>query len=335
MFNNLRNMLWQNIVNWLNDIPKSNRNMQAINNYEHMLRDLRPSDVILFEGKARVSEVIKIITLSPWTHAALYIGSLNEVTDAKTRAIIEQHYDGDPNQPLIAESLLGFGTVINKLSDYQEDNLRVCRPDGLSLEDQSQVVNFAAEHLGICYDVRQLLDLARFMFPYAILPRQWRSSLFQHNAGRPTNIVCSSMIARCFQSVSYPILPIIESDHKDRLKFHKRSFRLFVPSDFDYSPYFRVLKFPAWPISLAENYRDLPWQEEQTTTTVKSEITNGVDNDNQQSNNQSNDDTENFTPDNKGIAVVLMKENNKGNKNATSSFLRSLIKKKKELRTYK
>ena len=309
MFNNLRNLLWQNIVDWLNDTPKSNQNMQAINNYEHMLRELRPADVILVEGKSRVSEVIKIITLSPWTHAALYVGRLSEIIDPKTHAIVNQHYDGDPNEPLIVESLLGFGTVVNKLSDYKKDNLRVCRPDGLSLEDNKEVVSFAAEHLGINYDVRQILDLARFMFPYAILPRQWRSSLFQHNAGRPTNIVCSSMIARCFHSVNYPMLPTIETDHKDRLKFHKRNFRLFVPTDFDYSPYFRILKFPAWPISIREGYRDLPWQEEEITTTVESQVI-------------SNENTD----------KVAIKENNTDNKNTTDflylTFLKSLIKKR-------
>lgn len=236
--------------------------MQAINNYKHMLRDLRPADVILFEGRARVSEVIKIITLSPWTHAALYIGRASEITDPETLELLNKHYKGNLTEPLVIESLLGFGTVVNPLADYENDNLRVCRPDGLSFEDQNRVVSFAAEHLGINYDVRQLLDLARFMFPYAILPRQWRSSLFQHNAGRPTNIVCSSMIARCFQSVNYPMLPLIESDHQERLKFRKRNFRLFVPSDFDYSPYFKILKFPAWPISMKESYRDLPWHEE-------------------------------------------------------------------------
>ncbi len=237
--------------------------MQAINNYEHMLRDLRPADVILFEGKARVSEVIKIITLSPWTHAALYIGRLSDISDTKTLKLVKKHYDKDPTEPLVIESLLGFGTVINPLSSYTKDNLRVCRPDGLSFEDQNRVVKFATEHLGISYDVRQILDLARFMFPYAILPREWRSSLFQHNAGRPTNIVCSSMIARCFQSVSFPVLPIIETDRKDRVKFRKRNFRLFVPTDFDYSPYFRVLKFPAWPQTMKENYRELPWHDDE------------------------------------------------------------------------
>ncbi len=263
MLQNLRNLIWQTIVDWLNDIPKGNQDMQAINNFDHMIRDLRPADVVLFEGRSRVSEVIKIITLSPWTHAALYVGRLSEISDPKARAIVEKNYDGDPDKPLIIESLLGFGTIVNPLTDYTEDNLRICRPDGLSFEDQNKVVCFATEHIGMNYDVRQLLDLARFMFPYGILPRQWRSSLFQHNAGRPTNIVCSSMIARCFQSVNYPMLPLIKTDRKDRLKFHKRNFRLFVPTDFDYSPYFKVLKFPAWPLSMKENYRDLPWTEDE------------------------------------------------------------------------
>jgi len=259
---NLKNNLWQLIVDWLNDIPKGNRDMQAINNFDHMLRDLRPSDVILFEGRTRVSEVIKIITLSPWTHAALYIGRINEITDPDTLAILKKHYQGDPAEPLVIESLLGFGTVVNPLSDYINDNLRVCRADGLSFTDQNRVIIFAAEHLGMNYDIRQLLDLARFMFPYALLPRRWRSSLFQHNAGKPTNIVCSSMIVRCYQSVNFPVLPIIQADNNERLKFHKRNFRLFVPTDFDYSPYFSILKFPAWPVSKCEGYRELPWEED-------------------------------------------------------------------------
>ncbi len=262
MITSLRNWIWQIIVDWLNEIPKGNRSQQAMNNFEHMLRDLRPADVVLFEGRTRVSEVIKIITLSPWTHAGLYIGRMADITDPKALTIIEKHYKGNPNEPLIIESLLGFGTVINPLSNYTEDNLRICRPSTLSFDDQNKVVGFATEHLGMDYDVRQLLDLARFMFPYAILPRRWRSSLFQHNAGRPTNIVCSSMIARCFQSVSYPILPIIESGNNDRLIFHKKNFRLFVPTDFDYSSFFTILKFPSWLPSNKENYKDLPWKDD-------------------------------------------------------------------------
>ena len=113
------------------------------------------------------------------------------------------------------------------------------------------------------YDVRQLLDLARFMFPYAIVPRHWRSSLSQHNAGRPTHIVCSGMITRCFQSVNYPILPIVKADNNDRIRFFKRNFRLFTPADFDYSPYFEIIKFPVWGSKQDDKhalYHDLPWE---------------------------------------------------------------------------
>lgn len=269
MFSNASNWIWNLITNWLNEIPATNQNLQSINNFEQMLSSLRPADVVLFEGRSRVSEVIKIITLSQWTHAALYIGSQRNLKNPSAQALVKKHYQGDPDLPLVIESLLGFGTIINPITDYQEDNLRVCRPANLNRYDQEKVINFATEHLGMNYDVRQLLDLARFMFPYAILPRRWRSSLFQHNAGRPTNIVCSSMIARCFQSVNYPILPTIKSDTNDHIKFHKRNFRLFVPADFDYSPYFNILKFPAWRISQhrqqKEYYGDLPWEDEKIT----------------------------------------------------------------------
>ena len=269
MFTHARNWLWNLITGWLNEVPKSNKNQQAINNFDHMLDELQPADVVLFEGRSRVGEVIKIITLSQWTHAALYIGSQRNLTNPNARALVKKHYQGDPSLPLVIESLLGFGTIINPITDYKADNLRVCRPNNLSKPDQEKVVCFATEHLGMNYDVRQLLDLARLMFPYAILPRQWRSTLFQHNAGRPTNIVCSSMIARCFQSVNYPILPTIKADNNDHIKFHKRNFRLFVPADFDYSPYFSILKFPAWAISghksKKEFYGDLPWAEEVCT----------------------------------------------------------------------
>ena len=259
MLTNMKNRLWSKLIKWFNATSKSNLNVPIINNFEDMQSQLRIADVILFEGRSRVSEVIKIITLSHWTHAAIYIGRLDEIKSPITRKLVNQHYKGDTKEPLVIESLLGHGTVVNPLSLYTKENLRICRPDGLSKSDQNKVVCFASEHLGINYDVRQILDLARFLFPYAILPREWRSSLFQHNAGKLTAVVCSSMVARCFQSVSFPILPIVENQKKERVKLRKRNFRLFTPTDFDYSPYFKIIKFPNLPISRATSYRDLPW----------------------------------------------------------------------------
>ena len=39
-----------------------------------MERYIRKGDVVLVEGNERISEVIKYLTQSSWSHAALYVG---------------------------------------------------------------------------------------------------------------------------------------------------------------------------------------------------------------------------------------------------------------------
>jgi hypothetical protein len=253
--------LWQHGIGWLNAIPRE-EDFSALCNFEFLEHEIRPADVILFAGQSRVSKVIQSVVLSPWTHAALYIGRLNDIRDPRARSRLAAYYDGDLSEPLVIESLLGQGTIVTPLRKYRKEHLRICRPATLTWQDADKVVNFGIEHLGMGYDVRQLIDLARFMFPYAILPRRWRSSLFQHNAGQPTHIVCSSMIARCFQQVHYPILPIVHNAQQDEVRFYERNFRLFTPSDFDYSPYFSVIKYPAWNTGSEPAYRTLPWHQD-------------------------------------------------------------------------
>lgn len=260
-----RNWLWQQGIDWLNAIPPNEKN-DGLCHFEFLEHEVRPGDVILFAGMTRVSKVIQMVALSPWTHAAIYIGRLNDIHDPKARAQLEKHFDGDPNEQLLVESLLGFGTIVTPLSEYHAENLRICRPSGLDWRDSDTVVNQAISHLGLEYDVKQLLDLARFIFPYGILPRRWRSSLFQHNAGKPTHIICSSMIARCFQHVNYPILPTVRNAQQENVSLRERNYRLFTPSDFDYSPYFEIIKYPAWNFSEQPAYRNLPWQSDVVQT---------------------------------------------------------------------
>lgn len=259
LINETRNWLWQQGIDWLNAIPPGQQD-SGLCHFEFLEREVRPGDVILFAGKTRVSRAIQMIALSPWTHAAIYIGRINDIKDPVAREKLQTHFNGDANEQLVAESLLGYGTIVTPLSQYNDENLRICRPSGLDWQDADQVVNTAIDHLGMEYDVQQLLDLARFLFPYGILPRRWRSSLFQHNAGQPTHIICSSMIARCFQQVNYPILPTVSSNQLDDVELRERHYRLFIPSDFDYSPYFEVVKYPAWNFSTQPAYRNLPWQ---------------------------------------------------------------------------
>jgi hypothetical protein len=230
--------------------------------YRRLSQQLKPGDVLLVEGTARVSEVIKLITQSPWTHAALYIGRLSDIRDRTLREVIIEYYQRDYTSPLIIEALLGQGTRVAPLSKYEGAHLRICRPDTLTPADAQRVIAHVARRLGSDYDVRQLLDLARFFFPWTILPRRWRSSLFQHNAGEPTRTVCSCLLAEAFDRVDYPILPFIECCDDGTYRFHRRNPRLFTPKDFDYSPYFSIIKHPFLALEDMGVYQHLPWSSE-------------------------------------------------------------------------
>jgi hypothetical protein len=227
--------------------------------FDRLCYELRPGDILLVEGRSQVSEVIKIITQSAWTHSALFIGRLCDIEDPRFRALIRRSYRGDPKARLLIEAQLGEGTIVVPVCKYRPYHLRICRPTGLAPDDAETVIAYAIRRLGTAYDVRQLLDLARFFFPWGVLPRRWRSSLFQHNAGDPTQTVCSCLLAEAFSSVDFPILPFIDRRDDGTLRFFKRNPRLFTPKDFDYSPYFDIIKYPFLGLDDIGVYRKLPW----------------------------------------------------------------------------
>jgi len=248
------------ISEWLvKDGPPPN---SPLCDFKRLSFELRPGDVLLVEGRSRVSEVIKIITQSSWTHSAIYIGRLYDVRDPDLQALVAEHFQGDPSEQLMVESLLHEGTIVAPVSKYHMDHLRICRPSGLEPDDAHEVIGYAIRGLGSSYDVRHLLDLARFLFPWAILPRRWRSSVFEHNAGGPTRTVCSCLLAEAFNQVNFPILPFIDRSDDGSIRFFKRNPRLFTPKDFDYSPYFNIIKYPFLGLDDLGVYRRLPWCDE-------------------------------------------------------------------------
>jgi len=70
------------------------------------------------------------------------------------------------------------------------------------------------------------------------------------------------MLAEAFASVRFPVLPIIKADKEKGVQFYHRNPRLYTPSDFDYSPYFEIIKYPYFELGESTIYRDLPWNEE-------------------------------------------------------------------------
>jgi len=257
------------VTNWL--LSEKKRMTPPLQDFEKMSQELALADVLLFKGRARISQVISMVTQSRWTHAALYIGCCSDFSkDSETLHLIRQHFDGDEHEQLVLESLLGQGTIITPLSTYADESIRLCRPHGILKEDAEKVVADAVQQVGRGYDIRQLFDLARFMFPYVLIPRRWKSSLFAYKPGEATKAVCSTVLAEAFMRVKFPVIPVIH-EKDNQVSVHKRNPRLFTPRDFDYSPYFDILKFPYvnyeqsfLGFATKGGYRDLPWDEDET-----------------------------------------------------------------------
>lgn len=227
--------------------------------FERIRYELRPCDVLLIEGRSHISDVIKSITQSSWSHAALYLGRLHDIEDPKTRNMVQVRCRFEPDTQLILESVLGKGTIVNSLSFYEKDHIRICRPKGLSRKDAQEVLHYAIKKIGTHYDSKQIFDLLRFLFPYAVLPRKWRSTLFETGAGEDIRTVCSTVIAEAFGSVDFPILPLVKQHVKTGIELIKRNPKLYTPKDFDYSPYFEIIKYPYVEFADYALYRKLPW----------------------------------------------------------------------------
>ncbi len=258
MFKQWYQKLREKLFKWLTYEPPATEVMPY--DFNRLKHEIRPGDVLLIEGRSRVSSVIRAITQSPWTHAALYIGRLADFEDEEVREFIQHYIDVKENTHLILEDLLDKGTVLMPLSSYRHHHIRICRPIGIIPSDIYQVIRYALRAVGQPYNVRDLLDLARFLLPWTILPRRWGSNLFRTSTGEPESSICSTLIAEAFTSVQFPILPFIKMDEEKGPEVFHRNPHLFTPKDFDYSPYFNIIKYPLFS---AEEplpyYRRIPW----------------------------------------------------------------------------
>ena len=202
--------------------------------------------MLLVEGNSRIAGVIKYLTQSTWSHAALYVG---DVIGKKTET-------GEPH--VLIEVLLGEGAISAPLSKYEIFHTRICRPVGLTERDRGKVCRYMLDRLGYEYDVKNIVDLIRYLVPLPV-PQRWRRRMIALGSGVPTKAICSTLIAQAFGSVRYPILPrieLIESMETRREILHIRHYSLYMPRDFDISPYFAIVK-PT--IETGFNYKKLRW----------------------------------------------------------------------------
>lgn len=217
--------------------PSSGYQPFTPSDFDTLCRVLRPGDVLLVEGRERVSNAIKYLTQSTWSHAAMYVGDRFPFLDGQD----------EPHR--LVEVNLGEGCVSAPLSKYARYNTRICRPVGLSPEECRKVTDFMITRIGLNYDLRNIFDLLRYFIPTPPVPVRWRRRMLAFGSSDPTRAICSSLIARSFQSVRYPILPDVRtvkarkgSNYARREILHIRHHTLFAPRDFDLSPYFQIIK---------------------------------------------------------------------------------------------
>src|SRR5260221_270806 len=106
---------------------------------------LSPRMTLLIEGHSRVSNVIRGLSQSPWTHAALYVGRLIDFEDESIQDAIRKHINVKDNTRLVIEGLLDRGTVVTPLSFYRRHHIRICRPIGITPSDTFLVINYAVK----------------------------------------------------------------------------------------------------------------------------------------------------------------------------------------------
>lgn len=203
----------------------------------HLLACLQPGDVLLVEGNSRISNAIKYLTQSTWSHAALFVGAhLTEAGGQSGHCFIEAD---------IVEGVRSIG-----IQEFTGLHARICRPVGLNESDCRKITAFAIARIGNKYDLRNVIDLARYLLPTPPVPLRFRRRMLALGSGDPTRAICSTLIAQAFQSIRYPILPITEFRNADRPEclgcieeiLQVRHHSLFAPRDFDVSPYFEIIK---------------------------------------------------------------------------------------------
>lgn len=197
---------------------------------------LREGDVLLIEGTSRFASAIRYVTQSTWSHSALYVGDALEGTERGAKLFIEAD--------------INAGVRVVSLENYVHWHTRICRPVGLTNEEIDALIRYAAKRIGNQYDVRNVVDLARYLIRTPPVPDRYKRRLLALGSGEPTRAICSSLIAAAFASVRYPVLPDVEIARskgrtgEDQLReiLHIRDSRLYAPRDFDVSPYFRIVK---------------------------------------------------------------------------------------------
>ena len=105
----------------------------VFNDEQKLKATIRPGDVLLVDGDQRVSQAVKYLTQSSWSHSALVIGDAVRRWPERRAGVLRRY--GRDARYMIVEALVDKGVVASPLVKYLDFNIRICRPIGLRPED--------------------------------------------------------------------------------------------------------------------------------------------------------------------------------------------------------
>ncbi len=242
----LHDALTRRLVTYLTaELPTYQRRVP--NDLDRMRAELRPGDVVLVEGKSRISRMIMTLSQSSWSHAGMYIGDALLRWGGPHAEDSLQRF-GSEAAHLVLESDMAEGVRVKPVAWYGDYNLRICRPLGLGTEDLERVVTEMLRHLGLRYDRRNIFDLGRYLTPFQLLPVRWRRRPLYLGSSSSREVICSALIAKAFYQVGFPVQPIMShSTAVNRRTVIARHPSYIMPRDFDLSANFEVLKLHLLP----------------------------------------------------------------------------------------
>lgn len=176
-------------------------------NIPALKESLKPSDVLLVSGTSRISHVVKVLTVSPWSHVVLYVGDRRDLLSEKEKNEWIEIYGKECLSHLVIDADPLFKVHLRPLDDYAKYMLRHCRPEALTKEDTVKVIDYALKQLKKRYDIGHIIRLMFFFAtPWELFPQGVRRFVTDFSLSEQDTI-CSRVLAEAFESVGYPIRP--------------------------------------------------------------------------------------------------------------------------------